>query len=244
MKENKYDNEKFFEQYSHMSRSVEGLKGAGEWHVLKQMLPDFRNKRLLDLGCGFGWHCQYAVENGAITALGIDLSKNMLNEARKRNNSPQIEYRCMAIEDFDFTPDTYDVVISSLTFHYLESFGDICRKIHRCLTPGGSFVFSVEHPVFTAYGSQDWCYDPEGNRLHWPVDRYFSEGLRKATFLGEEITKYHKTLATYVNGLIQSGFEITGLVEPEPDESLLDTIPNMRDELRRPMMLIVSAVRK
>lgn len=244
MKENKYDNEKFFEQYSHMSRSVEGLKGAGEWHILKQMLPDFRNKRLLDLGCGFGWHCQYAVENGAITALGIDLSENMLNEARKRNSSPQIEYRCMAIEDFDFTPDTYDVVISSLTFHYLESFGDICRNIHRCLTPGGSFVFSVEHPVFTAYGSQDWCYDPEGNRLHWPVDRYFSEGLRKATFLGEEITKYHKTLTTYVNGLIQAGFEITGLVEPEPDESLLDTIPNMRDELRRPMMLIISAVKK
>lgn len=36
MKENKYDNPKFFEQYSQMSRSVEGLKGAGEWHELKK----------------------------------------------------------------------------------------------------------------------------------------------------------------------------------------------------------------
>lgn len=241
MKENKYDDEKFFEQYSRMSRSVDGLKGAGEWHVLKTMLPDFKGKRVLDLGCGFGWHCVYAVEQGAVSALGIDISEKMLEEACKRNASPKIEYRCMAVEDYEYEPATFDVVISSLTFHYLESFDDICRKVHRCLTPGGSFVFSVEHPVFTAYGTQDWYYDSEGNILHWPVDRYFTEGKRNAVFLGEDVVKYHKTLTTYVNSLIQAGFEITGLREPEPDPALLDVISGMRDELRRPMMLLVSA---
>ena len=244
MKENKYDDEKFFHQYSQMSRSVDGLKGAGEWHVLQKMLPDFQGKRVLDLGCGFGWHCQYAIEHGAVHALGIDLSHKMLEEATKRNNSPRIEYKCVAIEDFDYTPESYDIVISSLTFHYLESFPDICKKVHRCLTPGGAFVFSVEHPVFTAYGSQDWFYDKQRNILHWPVDRYFSEGKREAIFLGENVTKFHKTLTTYVNGLIQNGFEITGLVEPEPDKTLLDSIPGMRDELRRPMMLIIAAIKK
>lgn len=244
MKENKYDDEKFFEQYSRMSRSVDGLKGAGEWHVLKTMLPDFKGKRVLDLGCGFGWHCVYAVEQGATSALGIDISEKMLEEACKRNASPKIEYRCMAVEDYEYEPATFDVVISSLTFHYLESFDDICRKVHRCLTPGGSFVFSVEHPVFTAYGTQDWYYDSEGNILHWPVDRYFTEGKRNAVFLGEDVVKYHKTLTTYVNSLIQAGFEITGLREPEPDPALLDVIPGMLDELRRPMMLLVSAQKK
>lgn len=244
MKENKYDDEHFFEQYSHMSRSVDGLKGAGEWHVLRTMLPDFKGKRVLDLGCGFGWHCQYAIENGAVSALGIDLSEKMLHEARKRNASPLIEYKCMAIEDFDFKSETFDVIISSLTFHYLESFGDICGKVNRCLSKGGAFVFSVEHPVFTAYGSQDWYYDENGRVLHWPVDRYFTEGVRKATFLGDEVTKFHKTLTTYVNGLIRAGFEITGLIEPEPDRALFGKIPGMEDELRRPMMLLVSAVKK
>lgn len=244
MKENKYDDEHFFSQYSQMSRSVNGLKGAGEWHVLKTMLPDFKNKRVLDLGCGFGWHCLYAIEHGATSAVGIDISEKMLEEAGKRNSSSLIEYKCMAVEDFDYKPETFDVVISSLTFHYLESFGNVCRNVHQCLAKGGTFVFSVEHPVFTAYGSQDWYYDDKGNMLHWPVDRYFSEGLRKATFLGEEVVKYHKTLTTYVNSLIQSGFEITGLIEPEPDVALLDTVPGMRDELRRPMMLLVSAVKK
>lgn len=244
MKENKYDNDKFFDQYSQMSRSVDGLKGAGEWHTLEKMLPDFQGKRVLDLGCGFGWHCHYAIEHGASYVLGIDLSEKMLEEARKRNDSPLIEYRRMAIEDYDYPPEKYDVVISSLAFHYLESFQDICEKVHRCLTRGGTFVFSVEHPIFTAYGSQDWFYDEQGNKLHWPVDRYFTEGKRQAVFLGEEVVKFHKTLTTYVNGLIRNGFEITGLIEPEPDETLLDSIPGMRDELRRPMMLLVSAVKK
>lgn len=69
------------------------------------------------------------------TRYRIDISEKMLEEAQKRNPSPLIEYQCMAIEDFDFQPDTYDIVISSLTFHYLESFTDICRKINNCLTP-------------------------------------------------------------------------------------------------------------
>lgn len=244
MKENKYDDKSFFEQYSRMPRSVEGLKGAGEWHILKQMLPDFKDKRILDLGCGFGWHCEYAVEHGAKAVTGIDISEKMLEEARKRNNSPLIEYRQMAIEDFNFTPNSFDIVISSLAFHYLESFSNICKNVYRCLNHGGIFVFSVEHPIFTAYGNQDWFYDNEGNILHWPVDKYFNEGLRKANFLGEEVIKYHKTLTTYVNSLIQTGFEITELREPEPDAEMLKTIPGMENELRRPMMLLVSAKKK
>ena len=80
MKENKYDDERFFGQYSQMSRSVQGLRGAGEWHELKKMLPDFNGKRVLDLGCGFGWHCRYAIERGATFALGIDLSGKMLDK--------------------------------------------------------------------------------------------------------------------------------------------------------------------
>lgn len=177
---NKYDDERFFGQYSRMSRSVQGLRGAGEWHELKKMLPDFNGKRVLDLGCGFGWHCRYAIERGATFALGIDLSGKMLDKAREINPSPSIEYKRIAIEDFDFAPNSFDIVISSLTFHYLESFDTVCTEVYKCLTEEGVFVFSVEHPVFTAYGNQDWIYDSEGKPAHWPVDHYFQEGVRDA----------------------------------------------------------------
>ena len=63
MKENFYDNQPFFDKYSAMARSQKGLEGAGEWPTLKTMLPDFKNKVVLDLGCGYGWHCMYAIQN-------------------------------------------------------------------------------------------------------------------------------------------------------------------------------------
>ena len=47
-KENKYDDDIFFQKYSQMSRSQKGLAGAGEWETLKKMLPDFKGKRVLD----------------------------------------------------------------------------------------------------------------------------------------------------------------------------------------------------
>jgi hypothetical protein len=131
--------------------------------------------------------------------------------------------------------------MSSLAFHYLESFDDIAEKVFTWLTKGGDFVFSVEHPIFTSHGAQDWYRDAEGNILHFPVDNYFDEGQREAIFLGEKVTKYHKTITTYLSALIKSGFTITGVVEPQPSEEMLKTIEGMKHELRRPMMLIIAA---
>lgn len=244
MKQNIYDDQTFFTKYSSMDRSRKGLEGAGEWHELKRLLPSFQGKRVLDLGCGFGWHCRYAMENGARSVVGIDISQKMLAEAKNKTHNEHIQYLCMPIEDCTFPDDSFDVVLSSLALHYLASFEDVARTVGKCLVRGGSFVFSVEHPIFTAQGSQTWHYDPEGKALHWPVDNYFTEGVRIATFLGEPIVKYHTTLTTYINGLIQAGFELTALVEPKPEKYLLHSDPRMADELRRPMMLLVSAKKK
>lgn len=244
MKENKYDDINFFNAYKQMARSVKGLEGAGEWHELKKMFPDFRGKYVLDLGCGFGWHCRYAQEHGAESVIGIDLSENMLKQAKAMTKSTIIQYIKQPIEEIDYPDKTFDVVISSLAFHYIETFGKVCEKVNKCLREGGEFIFSVEHPVFTANGPQDWTYDEEGNRMHWPVDHYFYEGARKAQFLGAEMVKYHRTVTTYINDLIGAGFEIMKVVEPQPEPSLLKDNKEMQDELRRPMMLIIHAKKK
>lgn len=245
MKENKYDNDVFFEKYSQMDRSKKGLDGAGEWENLKKILPDFENKRVLDLGCGYGWHCVYAAENGASHVVGVDISEKMLKVAKEKTAfTDKVEYVCAAMEDIDFQNESFDIVISSLALHYAKSFEDIVKKMEQYLTQGGIFVFSVEHPIFTAYGSQDWFYDQDGTILHFPVDNYFYEGERKANFLGEEVTKYHKTLTTYLNGLLQNGFEILDIVEPKPSQKLIEEVEGMKNELRRPMMLLISARKK
>ncbi len=75
------------------------------------------------------------------------------------------------------------------------------------------------------------------------MDRYFEEGRRTARFLGEDVVKYHRTLTTYLDGLLTGGFELLRVVEPQPPARMLDQ-PGMRDELRRPMMLLVAARRR
>ncbi|MBM6680250.1 class I SAM-dependent methyltransferase [Pseudoflavonifractor capillosus] len=240
MKENPYDNPVFFQKYSQMLRSTQGLEGAGEWRELQKLLPDFSGKRVLDLGCGYGWHCGYAAGHGAAYVLGTDLSEKMLETARIKNSAPAIQYRRSAMEDLAFPEGSFDVVLSSLALHYVRDFGPLAENIFRWLTPGGTFVFSAEHPVFTAYGSQDWYYGPDGEILHFPVDNYYYEGERDAVFLGEHVVKYHRTLTTYLNTLLSCGFRLKRVVEPQPPEDMLD-LPGMRDEMRRPMMLLVSA---
>lgn len=243
MKENKYDDKIFFEKYSQMSRSKLGLAGAGEWDALKKLMPDLIDKQVLDLGCGFGWHCIYAIENGASSVVGVDISQKMLEVAREKTHYHQVKYILSAMEDIDFPDESFDIILSSLAFHYVADYELLIKKIYRMLKPGGNLIFTVEHPVFTAYGKQDWYYNEEGEILHFPVDNYYYEGKRTAIFLGEKVTKYHRTLTTYLNTLLANGFVINQVVEPQPPESMLE-IPGMKDELRRPMMLIVSANKK
>ena len=154
--------------------------------------------------------------------------------------SDRVTFLEMSIEDYDYPPDSFDVVLSSLVFHYIENWDALLFKIVRTLKPGGDLIFSCEHPIFTAYGNQDWLYQADGSILCWPVDRYFESGARDAIFLGETIVKYHRTLTDYLRPLFASGLVLTNLIEPTPAPDRLEE-PGMRDELRRPMMLLLSA---
>lgn len=244
MPQNKYDDDIFFEKYAQMSRSQKGLEGAGEWPTLKKMLPDFKDKKVLDLGCGYGWHSQFALAHGAEKAIGIDISEKMLKKAQEMINSERFSTQQSAIEDIDFLPQSFDIVISSLAFHYVKDFNSVCAKINKMLVPNGKFIFSAEHPVFTAQGQQLWYCDENGNKLHWPVDNYYIEGERKACFLGETVIKYHRTVTSYLKALVANGFDIKDVQEPFPTEEMLKEIPEMADEMRRPMMIIISAEKK
>lgn len=240
MKENKYDDNVFFEKYSQMNRSKSGLKAAGEWSELQKILPDFKEKSVLDLGCGYGWHCKYAIENGAKSALGTDISQKMLDMAQKINFDNKIKYICAAMEDLKLSDNEFDIILSSLALHYIKDYKSIVQNIYKWLKPGGLFIFSAEHPVFTSYGTQDWYYDKNGKILHFPVDNYYCESEREAIFLGQKVTKYHRTLTTYLNTLLENNLIIKNIIEPKPPEKMRH-LPEMQNEMRRPMMLIVSA---
>jgi ubiquinone/menaquinone biosynthesis C-methylase UbiE len=205
MTQNIYDNEEFFQGYSRLRRSIEGLDGAPEWPALCALLPNLSGLKVLDLGCGFGWFCRWARQQGAAHVLGIDVSEKMLTRARTATADPAIGYTRADMEHLELQPQSFDVVYSSLALHYIEHLDELMAQTHRSLVPGGALVFSVEHPIFTAPSQPNWLL-AASNRKVWPVDGYLDEGPRSTDWLAKGVVKQHRTVATYINMLIQIGF--------------------------------------
>ena len=243
MTQNIYDNEEFFAGYSGLRRSVEGLDGMPEWPALRALLPDLRRRKVLDLGCGFGWFCRWAREQGANHVVGVDVSEKMLARAGAASADPAITYTRADMEQLELPPKTFDVVYSALALHYVENLSALLSQSYRSLAPGGILVFSVEHPIFTAPSQPRWSLDAAGRKT-WPVDRYLDEGPRSTDWLARGVIKQHRTLATYINMLIGVGFILSHVEEWGPTEEQIAAEPNWADERRRPPFLLVAATRQ
>ena len=237
MTQNVYDNPEFFAGYSRLPRSRDGLEGAPEWPALKAMLPELKGARVVDLGCGFGWFCRFARQAGAAQVLGIDVSEKMLARARETTPDPAVSYRQADLETLALPASSFELVYSSLTLHYLEHLGRLFGEIHRALVPGGRLVFSAEHPIFTAPGNPAWV------GATWPVDRYLEEGPRTTDWLAKGVVKHHRTVASYLNRLIEAGFAISKVEEWGPSEAQVAAHPEWANERQRPPFLLVSAAR-
>ena len=207
MTQNIYDNDEFFAGYSQLGRSVDGLDGAAEWPAIQAMLPSLAGSRVADLGCGFGWFCRWARGAGAASVLGLDVSENMLARARGFGDDPAITYGRADLEDLRLPETEYDLIYSSLTFHYIVGFAGLLARIHAALAAGGRLVFSMEHPIYMAPSHPRFALDAEGRRI-WPIDRYLEEGPRQTDWLAKGVIKQHRTLGTTLNLLLRAGFTL------------------------------------
>lgn len=242
MTQNIYDTAEFFEGYSQMARSVHGLDGAPEWPALRALIPALAGSRVVDLGCGFGWFCRWAEAQGAAQVLGLDVSQNMLDRARATTSAGRITYQRADLENLALPAAVYDLAYSSLTLHYIERLPELFAAIYRVLTPGGRFVFSAEHPIYTAPAQPGFVQDATGRRV-WPLNQYAVEGPRTTDWLAKGVIKQHRKLGTYLNQLIAAGFTITHVQEWAPTAVQLAAQPALDEERDRPMMVLVAATR-
>ena len=242
MAQNIYDDPEFFAGYRQLRRSVEGLAGAPEWPTLQALLPAMRGLKVVDLGCGFGWFARWAVERGAAQVLGLDVSDNMLAEARQRTSSAAITYEKADLAALTLPRALFDLAYSSLAFHYVEDAGRLYAQIHQALRPGGGLVFSTEHPVYMAAANARWMTDSNGRKT-WPVNDYFTEGRRVSHWLTNGVVKYHRTIGTTLSLLLQCGFKIEHVEEFCPTAEQIAADPSLAEERERPMFLLVSARR-
>jgi ubiquinone/menaquinone biosynthesis C-methylase UbiE len=238
--QNIYDTPEFFDGYSRLDRQARGLDGAPEWPAIQMLLPELLGKRVLDLGCGFGWFARWAMIQGAASVLGVDLSDNMLTRARAETADPGVRYLQADLESVELPGEAFNLAYSSLAFHYVKDFGRLVGTVFRALVSGGDFVFSIEHPIYMASMRPGWLATDDGGRT-WPVDHYAVEGPRVTDWLAKGVVKQHRTLATTLNTLIRAGFAIRRVEEWSPTPEQVAAQPSLADELDRPMMLLVAA---
>lgn len=243
MAQNIYDNPDFFAGYSQLPRQVDGLDGAPEWPTIQALLPGLSGKRVADLGCGFGWASRWFRSQRAASVLGFDLSQNMIERARADTEDPAIEYRIADLETLELPEAAFDLVYSALTFHYVQNLGRLIHMVHRALTPGGDLVFTIEHPIFMAAAHPHWTLDEDGRKT-WPVNGYSIEGERRTDWFAKGVLKHHRTLATTLNALIGAGFTLRRIEEFAPTPDQIAAMPELAEEMERPMMLMVSAFRR
>jgi SAM-dependent methyltransferase len=206
--------------------------------ALQAMIPVVSDRRVLDAGCTAGAHSQWLLAHGA-SVVALDVSQRMVEIAQKRLGT-QAEVlqadlgaplpRVDALEQGSF-----DIVVCSLTLHYIRDWSLPLAEFHRLLKPGGTMVFSTHHPYW--------------DRRLVPEDDYFRTGLVEDCWPlleGPALTVkfYRKTLAEILTGVANAGFLIEKVDEPVPTNRLQDTYPEDFDDLRRqPAFLLVRALR-
>lgn len=141
----------FYENFEKIRSEEINFNDIIETPIILGMIPELYEKKVLDIGCGMGQHALQYSKKGALSVLGIDISEKMLAYARKNNGASNIEYRRLAFEDLNDLDEKFDVITSSLAFDYVENFGRLMKQIYSHLNENGKCVFSMLHPISTAY---------------------------------------------------------------------------------------------
>lgn len=242
---NIYDNHDFFNRYKEIRLNPTSYNEMIEVPRIKELLPNLYNKTILDIGCGMGQLVQYMLEQSPIQITGIDISSNMIQEAKENIQNQHVTFLNTDFMEFDSVAD-YDVIVSSLAFHYIEDYKGAVQKVYNHLKNTGVFIFSIEHPVTTATRSDDlWSHVPDMYD-HYKLDHYFESGMRSTRWLQQDVIKYHRTMEELLNTLLEAGFKLERIIETGNTELSNEYMSHVDIEKinHRPSFVIFKAVKE
>ncbi|MFC6291533.1 class I SAM-dependent methyltransferase [Macrococcus epidermidis] len=212
MSQNIYDNEHFYKGYTKIRNNKLSYNEMIEMPVMKEELPDIKGKTVLDIGCGMGKFIQYMLELNPKQIVGLDISNNMISYAKEHVNDERVSFVVSDILSYE-TDIKFDVIVSSLAFHYIEEYEALVLKLFGMLNNGGILQFSTEHPVTTATKQEEIWSHVESKFNHYKLDHYFEESARPIEWLDTEVIRYHRTIGTLMNTLIENGFQIERVID-------------------------------
>ncbi|MGC6588513.1 class I SAM-dependent methyltransferase [Paenibacillus sp. Dod16] len=201
---NAYD--KLAGDYERHVDSQSGHNAYYERPAMIHLLPaNMEQMTVLDAGCAAGWYTEQFLKRGArVTA--VDLSPAMVEACKRRVGNEATVFACDITEDLPFEDEAIDLIVSSLTLHYIEDWAPTFREFQRVLKPGGSLIYSVHHPFMDV--------------KHFDRQDYFARELltevwNKPESGPVEVSFYRRPIQEIIN-VTSSRFRIDQLIEPQP----------------------------
>lgn len=215
------------------------------------LLPDIAGKRVLDVGCGTGPVSAWAASNGA-EVFGFDLSPRMIRLAEERR-IPNAVFRVADLsmpldflEDQSFVnagvggpvfsrrPQSFDLAVASLAFHYLHDWAPPLQELRRVLRPDGLFLMSTHHPAWDIELSETGNYF-ETELVH---DRW-TKGRDRKEF---DVRFWRRPLSAMFEAFDKAGFDVRSFVEPRPVEECRERFPDDWTRLTTKPLFILFAL--
>lgn len=197
------------------------------------LLPNVAGKRVLDAGCGPGEYAQWLVDHG-VQVVAVDVTPEFVEIARERLKDRATVLQANLAEPLTFAADSsFDLIICPLVLDYIEDWTRVFAEFFRILRPGGILVYSAGHPMADWQLVQSQSYfQIEQFTMTW---RGFGEPY-------PVVTSYRRPLSAFINPLLQAGFALDTLLEPQPTDDFRAADPKDYAELmREPAFLCVRA---
>lgn len=196
--------DKYAEKYDSIESTPELLEFDKE---LLSLISPLKGKKVLDVGCGSGIFSMLMARAGA-NVIGVDISQKLLEIAGNRcNNLKRCKFANNDIELFlRKTNKKFNIILSMFSIMYFEDLNKIFKNFHNLMEKKGQLLISFPHPV-------------RNMGMHEPID-YFCKGCFKEKWvIGKIDKKYYFTFQDYINYLIDAGFEIKKIIEPNPPKN-------------------------
>lgn len=214
------------EYYQALHDISTGSAHYGPWAPLEnelRLLGDVHGLKILEIGCGGGQCCIAFARQGA-TIAGIDMSDKQIKFARALAAEEGIDVDFSQGDAADlsqFHSLMWDVIFSTYTFQYVEEIEACLSECSRVLKPLGRLVFSLDHPFRDCFHD-----DEEDETAIYPVRSYFDRSAMRWTFgdSGVPMVSYHRTMTEWLELLVDAGFQLLQMLEPEPSAEMLDEI--------------------
>jgi SAM-dependent methyltransferase len=193
--------------------------------AMYSLLPDLRDKAVISLGCGSGEDCHYLQQQGTSQVTGIDISEGLIKIAK--DSYPECEFSVMDMEHLTFGDASFDFAYSSLAIHYIEDWRQVFAEVYRVLKPSSYFLFSCNHPVYSAMEIVKDDGDTRVRELSRTRSRHDDRVKIVGDYLARKalteqgnntmaVTTWHKSLGEISSEAASVGFMIANLVEPQP----------------------------